>query len=1073
VRGGELLATAWLKNEFARSRVAPEIPNGKPLWHWRATEAERRRILKLLSPHLPPSDPPDRHQAALFCLFAAETLRRNWRGGPRSWAIVTDALGVTLSQHKCCALTTVGLRYWGRRLRHGDKSTQYLHSLVLEGGIPDALLTGDVDAFGRFLRAALADIEAYRAEDRNAALRQIDAHRAKLPGTWQDDEIFELVADLLLGITRIRQRSRHLQPEALIVWLETSQEWQADLPLDIASEQVRKLLVSLIVQPRRQTSRTLTRLCYRALVRHGDGWRSTVVLESGGQFPASALGHPVLMDDRVTRVRLFLDVGPDAGAAIAMLERDGDGMARFRALQVRPLTVSWNQAVAVRMQCDGLEQGTLILPGGEPLPAAPWVMEDDAEDADPADDIERLRVTGTGSRRTRRPVLYLAVDAGQGQLTDPDVTWLGDIEGTARSVARISNSCLWHQTASGLALQFVPGDTADEEHPLALHPIRPSWSVMVPFVSLGPPGVASAGGALSWRRTHTDKWKPIESWPTGRLELALLRGNVVWDTGEIVVLPATARIWARRAGDRRTAVHVIHLGPDVVVEGPTEVERTPIPGGFRITVEWQHLPEPVLTVRTRLESDAQALRHKIRVPIGPGAIERNGSLLTTATLIRFTDLGDCLAVSGGEDGSSAELVVRVHGGAEHPTVIDRIAFVDEVPLHILRRRLLRQFATVGKLDSDTRIHVEREGIGGRHIEVKPYGWLLRADYGRRLCWVLDGDDLSDPFSVEMVAVSVIRPEADAVTLSRCMEEAWALPEAEFPDTWLVLGSGRARGWFRPMLWISGPAAVAPGSLCSLALIADFDARQSAFDQAMQTIVAGNDDRTADGLRYLLDLVRLARRHLIPALSLDALRSAARHPGIPVRLLWEADDTTIQDVVELEDELPFLWCLSDPAILREMVKRFLHTLRDVGLPEADAIEAADAKLTQLSDRCPQLAAACWVAREGNRIPHHGNEEAPLAQLRLLRDHLRSIVGTRRTTDAEWRRLVAATHDWQNFPEDVKIDAPAYAAGLVSQGLIRSERDVAVLRHVREQDTEDFNLRFRVAFQFAVATTGTLP
>lgn len=179
------------------------------------------------------------------------------------------------------------------------------------------------------------------------------------------------------------------------------------------------------------------------------------------------------------------------------------------------------------------------------------------------------------------------------------------------------------------------------------------------------------------------------------------------------------------------------------------------------------------------------------------------------------------------------------------------------------------------------------------------------------------------------------------------------------------------------------------------------------------------------------------------------------------------------MVDLEDELPFLWCLSDPAILREMVERFLHTLRDVGLSEADAAEAADAKLTQLSDRCPQLAAACWVAREGNGIPHHGNEEAPLAQLRLLRDHLRSIVGTRRTSDAEWRRLVAATHDWQNFPEDVKVDAPAYAAGLVSQSLIRNERDVAVLRHVREQDTEDFNLRFRVAFQFAVATTGTLP
>ncbi len=222
MRGGELLATAWLKNDFAKGRVQNDFPDGRPLWNWRCTEQERQRMKKLLMPYLPPPDPPDRHQAAMFCLFAAETLRRNWRGGPRSWLLVTDALGVPLTQADCRSLTAAGLRYWRRELRTGDIITQYLHSLVLEGGIPDALLTGDVEAFGRFLRAALADIEDYRAEDRDAALRQIAAHRTKLPGTWQDDENLELAAELLLGVARVRQRTRHLQPEALLAWLEAN-----------------------------------------------------------------------------------------------------------------------------------------------------------------------------------------------------------------------------------------------------------------------------------------------------------------------------------------------------------------------------------------------------------------------------------------------------------------------------------------------------------------------------------------------------------------------------------------------------------------------------------------------------------------------------------------------------------------------------------------------------------------------------------------------------------------------------------------------------------------------------------
>ena len=78
-----------------------------------------------------------------------------------------------------------------------------------------------------------------------------------------------------------------------------------------------------------------------------------------------------------------------------------------------------------------------------------------------------------------------------------------------------------------------------------------------------------------------------------------------------------------------------------------------------------------------------------------------------------------------------------------------------------------------------------------------------------------------------------------------------------------------------------------------------------------------------------------------------------------------------------------------------------------------------------------------------------------------------------TDAEWRRLVFATRDWQNYPEDVLIDAPAYAAGLIAARIVPGEGDVAVLRHCREQDPDEFDHRFRAAFQLAVAHSGTLP
>ncbi|HTV28294.1 MAG TPA: hypothetical protein VMF32_10980, partial [Xanthobacteraceae bacterium] len=264
-----------------------------------------------------------------------------------------------------------------------------------------------------------------------------------------------------------------------------------------------------------------------------------------------------------------------------------------------------------------------------------------------------------------------------------------------------------------------------------------------------------------------------------------------------------------------------------------------------------------------------------------------------------------------------------------------------------------------------------------------------------------------------------------------------------------------------------------GKLSRLALIADPESRQFSFSRAMKEIAEEEGSETAEELRYLLEAVQLSRRHSIPALSLDALRAAACHPAVPIRLLWEANDASIQAIVEIEDELPFLWCLADPASLRHAVRRLLRTLREAGLSHADAIEAADAKLTQMVALCPQTAAACWVAREANGVPHCGNGEVPLAQFRQLVPSLRTCTGIRRLSDDEWRRSVSRTHDWQNFPEDVRIDAPAYAADLVATRTTPTELDVAVLRHLREQNPDEFDFRFRAAFQLAVAISGTLP
>ena len=195
-------------------------------------------------------------------------------------------------------------------------------------------------------------------------------------------------------------------------------------------------------------------------------------------------------------------------------------------------------------------------------------------------------------------------------------------------------------------------------------------------------------------------------------------------------------------------------------------------------------------------------------------------------------------------------MVRVHGGAGRPTVIDRIDFVDDVPLHLLRRRLLRQFATVGTQDAQTRMNVERSGIGGRYVEIKQYSWELHRDVAQGICTVRNSEGISIDNNINLVAVSVTRPGTDAQPLVKYTPTAWSLPGPELPDTWLVVGSGSATGWFRPMLWNSGLAAAQQSELSGLATIRDFDARQISFAQAMQTIADRNGEEAAKELQHL-------------------------------------------------------------------------------------------------------------------------------------------------------------------------------------------------------------------------------
>ena len=214
----DILSRAWLTNDLCRAHGWNELPRDRPLWRLRCTAAEVARMRELLMAYLRANVSPTPYVSALFCLYAAEALRRGYQGGARSWDLVASGLGGHLTQSHLRELTEEGLKFWKRPLRVGGDARQFLHSLALEGGIPDSLISGDAKTITVFLRNLLADVEAFGAHDFADACRLAAQSAAMLPSTWQEGDVLEMAATLALEIARIRLNLRGLSFHQIANW---------------------------------------------------------------------------------------------------------------------------------------------------------------------------------------------------------------------------------------------------------------------------------------------------------------------------------------------------------------------------------------------------------------------------------------------------------------------------------------------------------------------------------------------------------------------------------------------------------------------------------------------------------------------------------------------------------------------------------------------------------------------------------------------------------------------------------------------------------------------------------------
>lgn len=100
----EMIARRRLDHNLPATREDSKLIAGDPLFRIRCSDHELERLRHILTASGASLFEARKSLSALFCLFAVETLRRDYRGGAWSWDIVPGKLGRSLDNQTLARL---------------------------------------------------------------------------------------------------------------------------------------------------------------------------------------------------------------------------------------------------------------------------------------------------------------------------------------------------------------------------------------------------------------------------------------------------------------------------------------------------------------------------------------------------------------------------------------------------------------------------------------------------------------------------------------------------------------------------------------------------------------------------------------------------------------------------------------------------------------------------------------------------------------------------------------------------------------------------------------------------------
>ncbi len=927
----------WLSTFLSQRGL--QRPDGRPLYAYITNEEEYRRIeaqlklVALLRGHNIFRS--NRKFDALFVLFAAEWWRREYRGGPWAWAPIFKAIGLddeaisslqTSPQYLLYPALERGFLYWGREIFTMGQGRAFIGSIAAEGGLPLNLLNDSGTGLQRFFKNLLNRYLPVRASGIPAS--QIASELQKdLPESFRRETVYRVAGGILETVLNLRSQYALAEHDDPIAHLDkVNPEWRKSFSLSMDDEPAQVLLRALVVEAAKNSETGVPISLNRCIYAEFDGkYRLQAFLDIPRKVSTDSLALFFGNIEWPNQLEIWL-IKPFK-RRLAVLSRINNDH-----FKVRNEGVSWRGLEAMS------EAVVSLFSYGEVLGEMKTLPESLMEDTLPWVFVEKdnhLQYLGQGGMSLAAESVTVSVPTGMELLSEESsVDNLGEIQDVGRTIYQCDGIFKVCSEEGEFTIRTRQPRVEIIRYELKGIRLYKDANVRQVFLGAPRPVLLNSHNTYDTATTPTVLWRPAGSggewlpWSPamqGIVYIKVMDGNEVLFHSRVAVLAKETQIKLRPGADSSSGEIIVTNLPGVrfatVTEGINISVSAEQEEEVRLTLMRSDHKRTAFSLQIQWPNSSKPLELLLPVPVaGAQFRDADGFSLEDKHLISVHELAGFHAVgynhSDGAEVFSLDIDIKANDlrARELRTLSDhfrlpKIGQISEVPLIQLRERFLQLFSMSEDLDCRLELTLRGKGTYGR-LQLARYTHQLDVEEdiialnSSRYRGTIDQSVVEN---LRLEAHSLLNPIEHGRELTPCLTEGvptgnWILPQNLSPGSWLVMPMKGQVSSVRPT--ILGMPDYAPsenGRLRDAIAIADAEKRSEQISACITKMVGQYDHKDWSFVFETLD----AFKHL-PATTMDLWDCFARDPRAMAMLLITADEKSYQHIIDLANELPFVW-----------------------------------------------------------------------------------------------------------------------------------------------------------------------